>query len=44
MLGTTPERLVRLDPFWLDRDELSVGEARARGASDQAPDRSDRRV
>jgi sulfatase modifying factor 1 len=29
MLGTTPERLVRLDPFWLDREELSVGEARA---------------
>lgn len=28
MLGTTPERLVRLDPFFLDRDELSVGEAR----------------
>jgi formylglycine-generating enzyme len=28
MLDTTPERLVRLDPFFLDRDELTVGEAR----------------
>lgn len=28
VLDTTPERLVRLDPYFLDRDELTVGEAR----------------